>query len=233
MGRVGAPITFVIPTLNEEEAIRPTLETVPRKALEDAGHSVEVLVVDGDSTDETRSLAKASGARVIVEPRPGYGRAYKTGFQEANGEIIVTGDADATYPFEVTPRLLEYLEEGADFVTTNRFAEMEPDAMSPKHQFGNWVLSTGCRVLFATGFRDSQSGMWVFKREILDELTLTDDGMPFSEEIKIEAYRHPDVNAIEVDIPYRERIGTVKLDSWQDGVRNFTFLFKKRLGLAD
>ncbi len=224
-------LSFVIPTLNEERAIGPTLNTIPVERLEEDGFEVDVLVIDGDSTDDTRQIAKDWGARVIIEERPGYGRAYKTGFQEAKGDIIVTGDADATYPFDLTPELLSYLAASSDFVTTNRFAQMEPDAMSPKHQFGNWVLSTGCKVLFGTGFADSQSGMWVFKREILDKIVLTSDGMAFSEEIKLEAFRHPDVNAIEVGIPFRERIGEIKLEAWQDGFRNFAFLFKKRLGL--
>jgi glycosyltransferase involved in cell wall biosynthesis len=230
---VGTPLTFVIPTLDEEEAIGPTLDTVPDDELEARDYEVEVLVVDGDSEDRTRERAREGGARVVVEPRPGYGRAYKTGFAEAEGEVLVTGDADATYPFERTPALVERLEQGTDFVTTNRFAEMEEGAMGAKHRFGNWILTTGCRVLFGTGFRDSQSGMWVFRREVLDRITVTDDGMPFSEEIKIEAFRHPDVEAVEVGIPYRERIGDVKLDSWGDGLENLAFLFKKRLGFTD
>ncbi len=229
-GIVGSLVTFVIPTLNEEEAIEPTLDTIPVELLEKNGYQVEVLVVDGESTDRTREIAKTWGARVVTEPRPGYGRAYKTGFEQAKGQILVTGDADATYPFEVAPDLVERLEDGVDFVTTNRFAEMEDGAMSPKHRLGNWILTAGCSLLFSTGFKDSQSGMWVFKGEILDDLHVTHDGMPFSEEIKIEAYRHPEIRAIEVGIPYRERIGDVKLESWEDGVRNLAFLFKKRFG---
>lgn len=225
-------VCFVIPTLNEEEAIGPTLDTIPLDELA-ASYTVEVLIVDGDSEDRTREIAEDWGARVIVETRPGYGRAYKTGFAEAKGDLVVTGDADGTYPFELTPDLIALVEdEGYDFVTTDRFAEMEPGAMSPKHRFGNWVLSTGCKVLFGATFDDSQSGMWVFRRSILDEIELTDDGMPLSEEIKIEAFRHSELEATEVGIPYRERIGDVKLESWNDGVKNLLFLFKKRLGLT-
>lgn len=230
---MASSISFVIPTLNEEEAILPTLDTIPVDELEDDGYSIEVLIIDGESTDRTRELAEDWGADVIVEPRPGYGRAYKTGFANATGDLIVTGDADGTYPFELTPDLVSLIvDDGLDFVTTDRFAEMEPGAMSPKHRLGNWVLTTGCKVLFGATFDDSQSGMWVFRRRILDEIELTDDGMPFSEEIKIEAFRHDDLDAVEVGIPYRERIGEVKLDSWRDGLKNLTFLFKKRLGIT-
>lgn len=230
---MAASVSFVIPTLNEEEAIQPTLDSIPVQALEEEGYEVEVVIVDGESTDKTREIAKAWGAKVVIEPRKGYGRAYKTGFARAKGDILVTGDADGTYPFELTPELIDRLDEdGLDFITTDRFAEMEEGAMSPKHRLGNWVLSTTCKVLFGTGFEDSQSGMWVFRREILDKITLTDDGMPLSEEIKIEAFRDPDIDAVEVGIPYRERIGEVKLQSWQDGTKNLAFLFKKRFGLT-
>ncbi|MGH2670079.1 MAG: glycosyltransferase family 2 protein, partial [bacterium] len=109
---------------------------------------------------------------------------------------------------------------------------LRPGAMSAKHRFGNWVLSTACRVLFRARFRDSQSGMWVLRREILAELCLTSDGMAFSEELKIEAFRAHRGHVAEVGIPYRARVGDVKLQSWRDGLRNLAFLFKKRLGLA-
>lgn len=100
--------------------------------------------------------------------------------------------------------------------------------MTAKHRLGNWVLSAGCRVLFGTSFEDSQSGMWVFRRSVLEKIEITSDGMPMSEEIKIEAFKHPEVQATEIPIPYRPRIGDVKLETWNDGVRNFAFLFEKR-----
>jgi hypothetical protein len=74
--------------------------------------------------------------------------------------------------------------------------------------------------------RDSQSGMWVFRRDVLDRLVLSDDGMPMSEEIKIEAFRK--TRSREVPIIYRRRVGEVKLSSWKDGWKNMKFLFKKR-----
>lgn len=224
-------VSFVIPTLNEEEAIGPTLDALPLETLEKAGWETEVLIVDGASTDRTREIAEEKGARVIVEERKGYGRAYKTGFDQAKGDVLITGDADGTYPFEMSHELVAMLdEEHLDFITTDRFAELEPGAMSLKHRFGNWVLSATCRVLYGAPFKDSQSGMWIFRRHVLDKITLTSDGMPLSEEIKIEAFSHPGVRAREIGIPYRERIGEVKLDTWGDGRKNLMFLFEKRFG---
>ena len=84
-------------------------------------------------------------------------------------------------------------------------------------------------LLFRMHIKDSQSGMWIFRREILHKIELTSDGMPLSEEIKIEAW-WKDLKAKEVPIVYRMRKGVAKLQSWQDGMRNLKFLFKKRFG---
>jgi len=224
----------VIPALNEEAGIGKVIDQVPREALARLGYDVEVIVVDGESRDRTRDIAEAKGARVIIEPRKGYGRAYKTGFDRARGDVIVTADADTTYPVETLHELVARLDrEGLDFITTNRFARLAPGAMSAKHRIGNWVLTTTAKTLFLVRIDDSQSGMWAFRRSILPKLRLTSDGMPLSEEIKIEAFRADGVRAAEVPIEYRVRVGEVKLSSFKDGWRNLSFLWKKRLGIAE
>ena len=227
-------LSIVIPAMNEEEGIGDVLDEIPRKELEEMGWPCEVVVVDGESVDRTRDIAREKGARVVIEPRRGYGRAYKTGFEVAQGELIATGDADTTYPFDKLPEYIRLFErERLDFLTGNRFGKLQPGAMSAKHKFGNWVLSTTGRVLFLANIKDSQSGMWIFKRSILPRLTLTSDGMPLSEEIKIEAFTKNDLKCREIPIEYRVRVGDVKLSSWKDGRRNLVFFFKKRFGLAE
>lgn len=227
-------LSIVIPAMNEEEGIGETLDIIPVKELEELGYPVEIVVVDGESVDRTRDIAREKGARVVIEPRRGYGRAYKTGFEVARGEIIATGDADTTYPFDKLPEYVRLLErDQLDFVTGNRFGKLQPGAMSAKHKLGNWVLSTTGRVLFLASIKDSQSGMWIFRRSILPRLKLTSDGMPLSEEIKIEAFTKSDLKCREIPIEYRVRVGDVKLSSWKDGWRNLSFLFKKRFGLAE
>jgi len=221
-------VSFVIPALNEEEGIKKTIKSIPKKKLEEMGYEVEIIVVDGGSKDRTKEVAEELGAKVIVEPRRGYGRAYKTGFEHVSGDIIVTGDADGTYPFEEAPRLIKMLEdEGLDFINTNRFEKMEPGAMSLMHKIGNWVLTVAARILFGVNIKDSQSGMWVFRREILKNMELLGDGMEFSEEIKIRAFKR--FKAKEVGIEYRQRVGEKKLRSFKDGIRNLMYLFKLKL----
>ncbi len=220
----GGRVSVIIPTMNEEESIGLVIDEV-KSAL--GPMLLEVLVVDTDSKDRTREIAAGKGATVVDEPRRGYGRAYKTGFEKASGEIIATLDADMTYPASDIPKLVGMLDDQKlDFITTNRFANMEKGAMGAKHRFGNWVLSATARTLFRVKVRDSQSGMWVFRRAILKDLVLESDHMALSEEIKIEAFRN--VRAAEVPIRYRARMGDVKLSSWRDGSGNLKYLLKKR-----
>jgi hypothetical protein len=225
-------VTVVIPTLNEEEAIVQTIRSIPNDGW---CQKLDFLVVDGNSSDRTRELAEKEGATVFVEKRKGYGRAYRTGFAVAPGSIIVTLDADLTYPGEEVPGLVRRLiEENLKFITCDRLRLAEKGSMSGIHGFGNWALSFTARMLFWYGIHDSQSGMWCFRKEILEDPKMrpTNDGMPLSEEMKINARRRfSRKEAIEVSVPYRPRVGLAEINTWGDGWKNFKFLFVKRLGL--
>ncbi len=189
----------------------------------------EVIVVDNNSTDRTADVAESLGARVIREHVRGYGRAYKKGFSVATGDVIITLDGDHSYPPDAISYLLEaFLHLEVDFLNASRFPVRDRQAMSFKHKFGNFVLSVAMSLLYFRWVRDSQSGMWVFRRSILEEMNLTSDGMAFSEEIKIEALKSPRVRFAEISIQYSSRLGEIKLNPWRDGIYNLWFLAKKR-----
>ncbi|HRJ21192.1 MAG TPA: glycosyltransferase family 2 protein [Bryobacteraceae bacterium] len=215
-------ITVVIPCLNEEKGIEGVLKAMP-------GFVDEVVVVDNGSTDRTADVAAAYGAKVIREDVRGYGRAYKRGFSVATGDVIVTLDGDQSYPPDAISYLLEaFLHLEADFLNASRFPVRDRRAMSLKHKFGNLVLSITMSLLFFRWVRDSQSGMWVFRRSILERMKLESDGMAFSEEIKIEALLDPKTRFEELSILYSSRLGEIKLNPWRDGIHNLLFLMKKR-----
>lgn len=225
-------IAILVPTLNEEEGIGPTLDSVNIAAFKAAGHDVQFVIVDGDSSDRTRAEAEARGALVIVDKRKGYGRAYKTGMAAVDADIIVTGDADGTYPFDECHLYVQQLIDGDyEFLTCNRYADLGPGAMSAKHRLGNWVLSTTMRTLFWVKAKDSQSGMWIIRRDALGKLPIDElpDGMAFSQEIKIEALKRRDVKAAEIPGRLRARLGDAVIESWRDGFGNLKALAKKRL----
>lgn len=215
-------ITVIIPCLNEEQGIERVLTRMPQFVD-------ETIVVDNGSTDRTSDVARGFGAKVVREDVRGYGRAYKTGFSQATGDIIITLDGDHSYPPDAISYLLEaFLHLEVDFLNASRFPVREKGAMSLKHKFGNLILSLAMSVLYLKWVRDSQSGMWVFKRSILKEMSLVSDGMAFSEEIKIEALKSSRVRFAEISILYSSRLGEIKLNPWRDGFHNLWFLVRKR-----
>jgi glycosyltransferase involved in cell wall biosynthesis len=215
-------ITVVIPCLNEEQGVEMVLRKMP-------DFVDEVIVVDNGSTDRTSEVARAFGAKVIREDERGYGRSYKTGFSQATGDVIITLDGDHSYPPDAISYLLEaFLHLDVDFLNASRFPVRDRAAMSFKHKIGNLILSLAMSLLYFTWVRDSQSGMWVFRRSILADMKLVADGMAFSEEIKIEALKHRSVRFAEISILYTSRTGEIKLNPWRDGFYNLWFLVKKR-----
>jgi|SRR5688572_11918208 glycosyltransferase involved in cell wall biosynthesis len=222
----GLRISVVIPCHNEEEGVRAVMAQMP--AIVD-----EVLVVDNASTDRTAEVAEALGARVVYEGRKGYGRAYKTGFAEARGDIIVTMDGDGTYPPTSIPLLLEVLlGEQIDFMTARRWRSRNDKSKSPLRLLGNAVLSGVTMALFGRFLVDSQSGMWVFRRDALPRFQPQSDTMALSQEIKILAFTNRDVRCLEMPIYYGERVGESKLNLWRDGFGNLFQLGKLRLTLG-
>src|SRR5262245_16395811 len=160
----GKRSSVVIPCHNEEEGVRATIEQMP--PIVD-----EVLVVDNASTDGTAAVAKELGARVIYEARKGYGRAYKTGFAHARGDIVVTMDGDGTYPPDSIGLLLHVLfEERIDFISARRWRLRSGESKSPIRLLGNAILSGTMMCLFFRSIIDSQSGMWVFRRDVLNKI---------------------------------------------------------------
>jgi glycosyltransferase involved in cell wall biosynthesis len=218
----GQSITVIIPCLNEEQGVEQVLRAMP-------DYVDEIIVVDNNSTDRTAEVAASLGAKVIREDVRGYGRSYKRGFAGATGDLIVTLDGDHSYPADAISYLLEaFLHLEVDFLNASRFPVRDPHAMSFKHKFGNLLLSLAMSIFFFRWVRDSQSGMWVFRRSILKHMKLESDGMAFSEEIKIEALRNRQIRFGEISILYSSRLGEIKLNPWRDGIYNLTFLVKKR-----
>ena len=222
-------LLVIIPAYNEQENIPQTIAAIPSERLRAAGYDVEILVVDNASTDGTGQAAREHGARVLVQPVRGYGNAYRAGFANCTGDVIATGDADLTYPFEILPEALHRLEsERLDFLTTDRLATLDPQSMTRSHIWGNHALSFVTRRLFSVPFRDSQSGMWIFRRALLDRMRLRSGGMAFSQELKVEAYRKG-FRCAEIPIAYYPRGGATKNRTVVDGIGNLSQLIAARV----
>ncbi|HEX8714227.1 MAG TPA: glycosyltransferase family 2 protein [Solirubrobacteraceae bacterium] len=216
-------MSVVIPCLNEAENIE-TCVTAALDALRAMGVSGEVVVADNDSDDDSAALAERAGARVIVEPRRGYGSAYLAGFAASRGRYIVMADADLTYDFNEIPRFVAELENGAEMVIGDRMDNIQPGAMPWLHRYiGNPVLTGLLNLFFRTGISDAHCGMRAVRTSKLPQLDLRTTGMEFASEMVIRASKEK-LKIAEFPIEYHPRGGESKLSSFRDGWRHLRFL---------
>ena len=224
----GPRISVVIPALDEAQTIRAAVAMVPVARLSQLGFSVEVIVVDNNSADTTAARARESDATVVFEQQRGYGRALRTGFAQARGDIIVIGDADCTYPFDQLEVFLRPILEGsADFVTGSRIrGRILPGAMPPLHRYiGVPVLTFIVNVLFGLRVTDGHCGIRAITRRALRTMQLNSDGMEFATELLIRTAQ-TGLRIAEVPIEYRPRPAhsTSKLKSFRDGWRHLRYM---------
>ncbi len=217
-------VSVVLPCLNEEETVAECV----RKAkawFRRAGVHGEVIVVDNGSTDRSREEAERAGARIIDEPRRGYGAAHLRGFAESKGDVIVMADADDTYDLLNLDPLIAPLREGYDMTVGNRMADMEPGAMTWSHRVIGTPIITFLLGLFAgsRGVGDSQCGLRAFTREAYEKMELRSSGMELASEMILKAFRRG-LKVAEVPTPYVVRKGESKLSTLRDGWRHLRFL---------
>lgn len=217
-------ITVFIPCHNEEKSIERVIKMIPPFVD-------EVFVIDNASTDRTVENAKDAGAVIMRNKNNiGYGGSYLKGLPLVKGDIIITTDGDGTYPVWDAQKILDYFfDNNLDFLNCSRFPLKDKYSMRLRNRFGNYVLTAIINYLFGFTLKDGQSGMWVFKKDILPLMKLKSKGMAFSNEIKIEAFRNKNIRTGEYHIDYAERIGASKLYPVLDGIKMLFFLIRKRM----
>jgi glycosyltransferase involved in cell wall biosynthesis len=213
-------LAIVIPALNEEASIGATLDQI---YLALNGYQYTILVVDGNSSDDTARIAEEKGATVIPQRNRGYGDALLTGFhyvcEHLDAKVIVMMDADLTYDPENIPELLHpILKNETDMVVGNRFEGLQNGAMPRVNRFGNKLLSWIARQALGVEIRDTQCGIRAFKPEVVRNVALSSAGMSFATEMlaraKFEGFRIE-----EVPVAYRPRRGESKLNPVTDGAK--------------
>jgi glycosyltransferase involved in cell wall biosynthesis len=224
---LGLFVSAVIPCLHEED----TIGAVVRDVL---GRSVrEVIVVDGGSRDRTVDRAKAAGARVVVEPRRGYGRAVRSGIEAADpqAEVILFLDGDGSDRPEFIPDLVRPIAEGrAAFVHGSRVqGEREPGSLSAPQLLAGWLAGNLIRAVYGVRFTD-MSPYRAIRRDALDRLGMQDDTFGWNLEMlmRVAASGLP---ALEIPVGQRRRAGGVskvsgnwRASGWAALVISATFL---------
>ncbi len=194
-------LSIIIPTLNEEESLGFVLSNIP------SGIAEQIIVVDGGSADRTVSIAEAAGARVIHEPRRGYGRACATGTVAADGDIVVFLDADgADDPANLPALVAPFLSGEADMVLGSRLAgEIEAGAMPWQQYFGNWLAARLIHWLYGLSITDL-SPMRAVRKSKLVELGMTEMTYGWPTEMIVKAAK-AGWKIVEIPVNYRARFG--------------------------
>lgn len=217
-------VSVVLPCLNEEEGIGICIKKI-REVFVKEGITGEIIVADNGSVDRSREIAESLGAKVVLEPRRGYGAVYLRGLREARGKYIIIGDSDNTYDFYDMPKFLKPLKEGYDFVIGSRFrGRIKKGAMPWLHRYiGNPILSGIFRVFFRTRLSDVLCGMRAFTNAAYSKMKLRTLGMEFATEMIMTALQKR-LKICEIPIDYHPREGKSKLKRFSDAWRYIRFM---------
>ncbi len=213
-------VCILIPTLNES----PTIGHVIQGYL-NLGFS-NILVIDGHSTDDTRQIAEAAGASVIVQQGKGKGTAIIEAFSRITLPFILMVDGDGTYLPEDAESLISPLLQGADQVIGDRLIPENRTSFSRLNYFGNQILNRLFKVAHGRYLNDILSGYRAFRLDSIRQMQLRESGFGIETEISAEAVRNGHTIQI-VPIVYRKRMGTqTKLNPFHDGLKITTTIYR-------
>ncbi|MDD1728421.1 MAG: S-layer glycoprotein N-glycosyltransferase AglJ [Methanospirillum sp.] len=206
-------VCVLIPTLNEE----PTIGDLIRQFIS-LGYR-DVLVIDGKSTDRTREIATAAGARVVVQTGKGKGNAFIQALTFLEKPYILLLDGDGTYDPEDAVHLLNPLGMGFDQSIGNRLVETNYSSFHRLNLTGNRILNWLFKVAHGRYLYDILSGYRAFTLSSLRRMHLYEEGFGIETEISSEAVKNKDRVAV-IPVQYGVRVGSVtKLDPIHDGVK--------------
>jgi len=190
----------IIPALNEAGNIRQLVQEVC------ATVPADVIVADNGSTDSTMQEAREAGAKVIYEPRRGYGYACAAGVAAiTDTDILVFMDGDHSFSPSDLPSLLSpILENRADMVLGSRvLGHIAQGAMPPHQRFGNWLVSHLMNWFYGISITDLGPFRAV-RRKLLSELNMQEMTYGWPTEMIVKAARHK-AKIIEVPVSYHNR----------------------------
>lgn len=182
--------------------------------------------MDGHSTDNTVKVAKEMrpDIRVLCQPNKGKGEALKYGVSASKGDIIVTLDADGTYPPEEISSFVDAIKNGYEFAKGTRLQIGKPSCMLWRRWLGNKVLALTTNLLFGTRYSDICSGFNAFSKDAFLDLHLKSDGFEMEQELVVKAKLNG-ARVTEVPHGYKKRMyGESKTHDYRQGIKNLLWL---------
>ena len=224
--RASPELTILMPCLNEAGTLQACIAKA-KTFLERANIDGEILSADNGSTDRSRDIAIASGARVVDVPTRGYGSAVMGGIRASRGRYVIMGDSDDSYDFSQLDEFVAKLRDGFQLVMGNRFrGGIRPGAMPPLHRYlGNPLLSAAGRLFFGSPCADFHCGLRGFERRAILGLNLQAAGMEFASEMVVRAtILGLKIAEVPTTLSPDGRGRPSHLRSWRDGWRHLRFL---------
>lgn len=224
-------ITLCLPCRNEASHLKKVIARVPKFVD-------EVIVISNRSTDKTVQVARKLGVKVIEEDRAikgiGYGFAHMAGIKQADGDLIVGADGDATYPIEKLADVIDFLlDTKLDFVSCSRYPLASGTEIAFTLRLGVWLLNQEVRLLYGLKINDILSGMWVFKKSVLSKLNLTMGDWNLSPQIKLNAAQHSKIRFAEYPIAQHQRHGQSHQNYLRTGLSHTWWIFKNHFNSSD
>ncbi len=208
-------IAVIIPAYNEEKTVSKVVADFKKELPKS-----DIYVFDNNSTDNTASLAKKAGAKVVSVKKKGKGNVMQMAFEDVKVDYYVIVDADDTYPAESVHDLLKPVQEGKySMMVGSRMGSFKKEKKSLLHNIGNKVILLAMQLCFPTNIKDMLSGYRVMSRELVESLNLVSPGFTIETELTIKTLESGHKIG-ETPIEYRERpLGSEsKLDTWGDGI---------------
>ncbi|WP_406660512.1 S-layer glycoprotein N-glycosyltransferase AglJ [Methanolobus sp. ZRKC3] len=215
-------VCILLPTLNEEATIGQVIRDFRSEGFDN------ILVIDGNSKDQTREIAKAEGARVVVQTGKGKGQAIKQSFDLIEEDYIVMADGDGTnLASDVHTVLSPVLEGKADHVMGNRLVNYEKGAFTRLNLIGNKVINKMFGLAYGLWLNDILTGYRAFNKKAIKSLELKKLGFEIESEMTIESVKK-DLRILEVPTTYlaRHSEGATKLNPLKDGFRIGATIYK-------
>jgi hypothetical protein len=192
-------VALVIPVIDEVDALPDVLRAVPREVVD------EIVVVDGGSRDGTPDVARSLGARVVDEPRRGYGRACLTGALATDADVVVWLDGDGSDDPAALATLVEPLRDGRAVLALGVRTALEPGAQHWHQRLGNRLVASLVRVTTGVSVRDIPP-MRAIRRDALLALGMTELTYGWPTEMVVKAAR-AGLPIVQVEVPSRARRG--------------------------